>query len=75
MKPDFITLARRYLATLCSWLAIAIMALYLAFKVMPHLGVHGSVKMGFHATAADRAMASLGNAFNFHIFIHLNYPQ
>jgi hypothetical protein len=75
VKPDVITLARRYLATVCSWLAIAIMALYISFKAMPLLGIHGSMKMGLHAAISDHAMASLGNAFNFHLSIHLNYPK
>jgi len=74
VKPDLLFLIRRYLATLSSWLAIAIMALYLGFKVLPHLGIHGSVKMGFRAATANHVVASLGNAFHFHLSIHLNHP-
>jgi hypothetical protein len=75
VKPNFIIFARRCLAVFSSWLAIAIMALYVGFKLMPLIGIHGSMKMGFHAAAADHAMAPLGNAFNAYLSIHLNYQK
>ena len=75
MKPDFIIFARQCLAIFSSWLAIAIMTLYVGFKVMPLIGIHGSMKIGFHAATADHAMARLDNVFNAYLSIHLNYQK
>lgn len=73
MQPHYTILARRWLATFSTWLAIAVTALYLGFQVMPHLGFHGSLSMGFRAVTADHVMASLSNICHFHLSIHLNY--
>ncbi|SFB28440.1 hypothetical protein SAMN04515620_13520 [Collimonas sp. OK607] len=73
MQQNIITLARRFLAALFSWLAIVILGLYLFSKLMPHLGISASLDMAFRSNLADQAVARLGNTFR--ISIHLNDKQ
>ena len=73
MQQHIITLARRFLAALFSWLAIVVLGLYLFIKIMPHLGISASLEMVFHSTLADQAAARLGNVFR--ISIHFNDKQ
>ncbi|SFI31637.1 hypothetical protein SAMN04515618_11720 [Collimonas sp. OK307] len=73
MQQNIITMVRRFLAALCSWLAIAMLGLYLFSKILPHLGISASLDMAFHSTLADQAVARLGNTFR--ISIHLNDKQ
>jgi hypothetical protein len=73
MQNNIIPLVRRILAGLFSWLVIAIAALYLGGKILPHLGIGASLEMAFHSGLADQAVARLGNTFR--ISIHLNDRQ
>ncbi|HWW07470.1 hypothetical protein [Collimonas sp.] len=73
MQQNITTLVRRFLAALCSWLAIAILALYLGARIMPHLGVSASLDMAFHSSLADQAVTHLGNTFR--ISIRINDKQ
>ena len=73
MQQKILTLVRRFLAALFSWLAIAMLGLYLFSKILPHLGVSASLEMAFHDALADQAVTRLGNTFR--ISIHLNDKQ
>ncbi|WP_442783208.1 hypothetical protein [Collimonas fungivorans] len=73
MQKNIITLVRRVLAALCSWLAIAILGFYLAARILPHLGISASLDMVLQHTLADQAMARLGHTFC--ISIRLNNKQ
>ncbi|AIY42945.1 hypothetical protein LT85_3787 [Collimonas arenae] len=70
----FITLLRRCLAMLSAGIAIAMLILYLGLHLMPQLGIHGTLKIGFNTGKTGRALASLCNPSRFYASIHLNYP-